>query len=128
MLGAHDQVPHFTVTTLRGHTVRYADAWQHRPLVFVCLGPSRSDEHTAREDQVIEALEELARDDNVAVVITREAIAGLPPAAALVADAWGEIYFVATGGSLDELPSTAELADWLHWVRMKCPECEGEAK
>lgn len=50
---------------------------------------------------------------------------GLAPAAVLVADAWGELYHVAAAGPAHELPGVQEIVDWVRFVAIQCPECEG---
>jgi peroxiredoxin len=46
----------------------------------------------------------------------------------LIADQWGELFLVQSGspGSHD-LPSPEEVAEWLRFVAIQCPECQGEA-
>ena len=60
--------------------------------------------------------------------MTRDTVPGLPAPAALVADRWGEIAYVATAPTLDGLPAPSTLFDWLDYVVQRCPECEGEAR
>jgi peroxiredoxin len=46
-------------------------------------------------------------------------------AAVLVADEWGEIHFAAETGLAHELPSPGELVEWVRFIAIQCPECEG---
>ena len=129
MLQIHHQVPHFEVTTTSGERVRYATIWQHRPLALVCL-PDRNQGVGASgaDDAYLASVAALGASADAAVVVTRDPIDGLTAPAALVADQWGEIFFLSSASSVEQLPPAAELDEWLRWVRMKCPECEGEAK
>ncbi len=46
-------------------------------------------------------------------------------AAVLVADEWGEIYFAAEAGAAHDLPEASEIVDWVRFIAIQCPECEG---
>jgi hypothetical protein len=118
-----DLLPHFTVRTVGGDVVDYrASIWQRRNLALVLLGSSApDDELTAR----VGALNKLTADDNVCVV-TRDAVDGAPSPGAIVADRWGEIVHVAAASSVRQLPTDVDLAEWLHHLAQRCPECEGE--
>ena len=61
-------------------------------------------------------------------VITREQVEGVPCPGVITADRWGEICFVAEAGTIAALPPVAELVEWLHYVQIQCPECQGEAR
>jgi hypothetical protein len=45
-------------------------------------------------------------------------------AALVVADEWGEIHFAAESAR-HELPAPDEVVDWVRFVAIQCPECEG---
>lgn len=125
MLQKGDAVPHFQVTRADGSTVAYGTIWQHKDLVLLAL-PSGD-----QGAEYASALaERMSRFDGAPAecVITRTAIPGLPAPAAIVADRWGEIYFAAGADDVDGLPAPDELVDWLRYVQVKCPECEGEAR
>lgn len=48
--------------------------------------------------------------------------------AMVIADQWGEVFFVAEGGEgVHELPAAAEVVEWLRFMAIQCPECQGEA-
>ena len=112
-----------------GTRVQYATIWQHRPLVLVCLADAERDGGGADADaRYIADIQALGDAGDAAVVITRDPVAQVARPAALVADRWGEIFFVRSGQSVHDRPPARELAEWLHWVRMKCPECEGETR
>ena len=65
-----------------------------------------------------------ARDDGD--VFVRKA--GVSPPAVFVADQWGELFAV-EGASDDHrfVIQPEEVVDWLRFLAIKCPECEGEA-
>jgi peroxiredoxin len=50
---------------------------------------------------------------------------GLRPAetAVIIADRWGEIYFVATDEGESALPNAATIEEWLRYLATQCPEC-----
>jgi hypothetical protein len=125
MLQPHDQVPHFVVTDLDGGTVTYAAIWQHAHLIIVSLGNAEAPDE--RLHLYVDKIRAWAADD-LACVITRDAVPGLPSPGAIVADRWGEIVHVTPAGESPGLPSAESLAEWVAYLRMQCPECEGEAR
>jgi len=125
MLKPGDILPHFTVTELDGRQVDYSSIWQRRNLVLVMLpdsGPSSRE--YAR--QLASRLDSQA--DHTAWIATTDRVPGLPSPGAIVADRWGELNHVASAASVAGLPSVDALAEWVEYVRYRCPECEGEAK
>jgi hypothetical protein len=126
MSGVHDLLPHFTVSTVEGGRSVYGSLWQRKSLLLVCV-PERSPAAEIYGRALAAAFREEAFGD-VECIVTGDVIAGFTPPCAIVADRWGEIVFVATATSVDELPRTEELIDWVRYVRMHCPECEGEAR
>lgn len=118
-----DRVPHFTARTLTGDPVSYASLWQHRQLVLVTLPSGRGEgERYARE--VREAFADAT--DDIALVLTRDEVPGIPAPGAVIADRWGEIIHAVRADSVERLPPAQELRDWAEHVRQRCPECEGE--
>jgi hypothetical protein len=115
-------IPHFEVTTLDGSRVRYADHWQHRNLLLISLPESGAEDYVR---SLGERMSALTAHDTVCV-LTSDRITGIPPPSIVVADKWGEIQYAASGGSAADLPGPEELIEWLRWVQMHCPECEGE--
>lgn len=53
---------------------------------------------------------QLATDDNARVA---------------VADEWGEIYFATDPGPAHEFPAPEEVVEWVRFIAIQCPECEG---
>ena len=129
MLRRRDGMPHFEVMTIDGQHVRYADLWQHFNLVLVSVD--------SRDDPYGRSLAAHANDfaaSETALVVSTEPIRGVPTPGVVVADQWGEIAYVFDAHHPDEarqfdrrgttaLPSERELLDWVHSVRMRCPEC-----
>lgn len=125
MLNKGDRVPRFEITTIDDIRVNYADLWQKKNLALVCLSEDRSPDAQAYIQQLREALPALAAHDAV-VVVTTTPIEGMPLPGCAVADRWGEMQWVASAKGVAELPSTREIAAWLQFVEIQCPECEGE--
>ena len=119
-LAVGELVPHFTVSTPDGQTVRYSAIWQVSNLVLVVL--PRAD---ASAERTIEQLRGIETSDTRCVV-TFEPLPGLAAPAALVADKWGEIVYLVQAP--EDLPTVDDLSEWVDHVRQRCPECEGEAR
>lgn len=127
MLQTGELVPHFTVRAVDGKTVEYSAIWQRRNLLLITL-PADARETGSRCALALERSgSDLERLETVGIV-TYDAVPGVPSPGALVADRWGEIACVAGADSPAELPSLDALRQWLHYVQMRCAECEGEAK
>jgi hypothetical protein len=126
-LQAHDLMPMFTVTNRwDGATIRYRDVWQRKNLLLTSI-PS-ADPAT---EQYIEALRERSGElgsEDVQIVVTSEAVDGIPSPGVAIADRWGEIYFVQGASRAADLPVADELVDWLRYVQTECPECQGERR
>ena len=58
------------------------------------------------------------------LVVTRETVDGVPRPGVVIADRWGEVFAVIDDPARTDVD---DLIEWLRWVQMKCPECEGEA-
>ena len=125
-IGVRDLMPMFTVRIEDGTLIRYQDLWQRRNLVLVTL-PEDDSGAVAYARSLGPLLEAAAASDN-AVVITRTPVEGVPRPGVVVADQWGEVHYVAAADSAAALPSAGELAEWLHYVRIQCPECQGETR
>lgn len=116
-------VPHFEVTDVGGIRVRYRDIWQRANLLLVCLAGADAAVASRYRDALAAANAELARHET-RVVVTGESVPGLPTPSIVIADRWGEIQYTAP---LDDPPPLDELVEWLRFVQMRCPECEGES-
>jgi hypothetical protein len=127
MLTRGDAVPHFHVTSVDQREISYATIWQHRSLVLVALGDSESEAGRAYAESIMALAPRFAAHD-AECIVTRDAVDGVAAPAVLVSDRWGEIVHLATAASVDRLPPPGDLLDWTHYVQLRCPECEGEAR
>ena len=125
MLSKGDHVPQFEITTIDDVRVKYADLWQKKNLALVCLNEDQSSEAQSYIQELREALPALASHDAV-VVVTTTPVDGMPLPGCAVADRWGEMQWIAAAPRVSELPPAREIAAWLHFVEIQCPECEGE--
>ena len=120
-----DALPFFEAETIGHSRIRYADLWQRRNLLLVCL-PEAS---TPADDEYARALSTRAAECEgygAECVVTRDRVRGVAPPAAIIADRWGEIQYLACSASGVPLPDPQELLDTLDYVQRRCPECEGE--
>jgi hypothetical protein len=123
---ARDAMPMFTATGVDGSLFRYEDIWQRKSLLLVSL---RSDDPGAPAYATsIGALEPALAGLDAALVVTTMRIENVPSIGVVVADRWGEVYYVQEAGPASGLPSPAELLEWLRFVRNECPECQGETR
>ena len=122
MLQPRESVPHFEVAGTDGQPVRYASIWQRKNLVLVRLPEPMTGDAEEYAAQLTARLPEITVQD-AECVITRDEVPGMPAPGALVADRWGEVHFVQAGR-----PPVAELIEWLQYLQVKCPECEGESR
>ena len=125
MLNRGDHVPRFECVTIDDIRVNYADVWQKKNLALLCLSEDASAEAQSYIQQLREALPALAVHDAV-VVVTTTPIDGMPLPGCAVADRWGQMQWVISADRIAELPSPREIAAWLQFVEIQCPECEGE--
>jgi hypothetical protein len=128
MVQRGEQVPHFTVRTMDGMRVNYSEIWQRRNLLLVCLLAEASDDSSRSYVSELNSRAVEIRQQDAEHVITTECISGLPCPGVVVADRWGEIYFVAAGATVGRLPGPDELLAWLQHIKYECPECQGEAR
>jgi peroxiredoxin len=47
--------------------------------------------------------------------------------ALVIADQWGEIHHVEEAGPDHRFSATEEVVDWVRYLAIQCPECQGEA-
>jgi hypothetical protein len=119
-------LPHFEVTDVSGAVVRYGGIWQRANIALVCLAgadPAAAERYRASLEEERDAV----TATETRLVVTGDPIAGLPAPSVVIGDRWGEVHHLAIAdSSLAALPPPAEVLEWLHYVRMRCPECEGE--
>lgn len=48
----------------------------------------------------------------------------VPPGTLVVTDEWGDVYHSAQADPDHQLPAPAEIAKWVQFVAIQCPECE----
>lgn len=126
MLQRGDRVPHFEVTCLDGSRSAYARIWQRKNLLLVQLPGAPPADATLYSERLARRTPELTGSDTECVMTADRAV-DIPGPGVVVADRWGEVYFVAHGAAASDLPDPDELAEWLDYVRHECPECQGEA-
>ena len=122
MLRRGDAIPHFTVRTRDGDVVEYASLWQQRNLVLISLSADPDPDAAQRFTSAT------AEEPDTTWVVTREAVEGVPHPGVVVADRWGEIVHIAALPAGAGLPDVDDLREWVHFTRMRCPECEGETR
>lgn len=125
MLSKGDHVPRFECTTVDDIHISYADLWQKKNLALVCLAEDDSADAQSYIEELRSAQQALTVHDAV-VVVTTAKIEGMPLPGCAVADRWGEMQWIASAEKVAELPSPREIAAWLQFVEIQCPECEGE--
>jgi hypothetical protein len=117
----------FRVTIRDGGTrIEYHDFWQKKNLVLVTL----PDEEATAEAYAMSlvALEPDMAYQDARVIVTATRIEGIPSPGVVVADRWGEVYYVQAANRAAELPGSDELMEWVRYVRNECPECQGETR
>jgi hypothetical protein len=117
-------VPHFDVTTVDGQRVPYQALWQRRNLLLIIVRPDQR-ESAVQYASLLAARRDEIEQAETTVVVTTDAVQGLPPPRVVVADQWGEVFYSASPPSADvsQFPPVDELLSWLQFVRMQCPEC-----
>ena len=124
---ARDLIPMFSVTSREGGTsVDYRDVWQKNNLVLVTL--SKDDPAAKAYAMSLFALEPEMASEDARVIVTATRIEGIPSPGVVVADRWGEVYYVQAANRAAELPGSGELMEWIKYVRNECPECQGETR
>ncbi len=128
ILGAGDTVPDFEAQTLDGRTVRYRDIWQNKLLVLVRFASPESEAARAYRRRLVDRQAELTANDTVVLVATRLPLPFPAAPGLVIADRWGEVRWIAHPDDDAGLPPTAEIIEWLRFVQMECPECQGETR
>ena len=83
----------------------------------------------APPDQAIRIVDDAAQSFTVLADPDRTLAArlGISAPAVIIADQYGEIHLAAPAGDAHHLPHPAEIVDWLRYLAIQCPECQGEA-
>ena len=124
---AHDLMPMFAARSSTDNTlVRYDDIWQRKNLLLVSF-PEDDPTGAAYASSFSLLKPDLSAYD-AALLVTTTQIEGIPSPGVVVADRWGEVYYVQAADRASGLPSPHELVDWLRFVRDECPECQGETR
>jgi hypothetical protein len=125
MLERGMSVPHVQIVTVEGAAADYRAIWQRANLVLLVLpNAQRAGSYVAplaARRAELDALHAVA-------LVTSDPVPGVEGPTAVVADRWGEIVYVARATDAAGLPPLDELIEWLRWIEIRCPECEGEAK
>ena len=124
---AGDLMPMFTATNRGGGApLDYHDVWQKMNLVLVTLA---DDDPTAEAYAMSLSVlgPEIASQD-ARLIVTTSRIEGIQSPGVVVADRWGEVYYVSHSNRASELPGPDELLEWVRYVRNECPECQGESR
>ena len=121
-----DLMPMFAARTDDGSLFRYQDIWQRKNLVLVTL--SEDDPTRTAYTTSLRTLGESAASGDTAVVVTNSRIDSVPCPGVVVADRWGEIYNVQAAAQASDLPTADDLSEWVRYVQVQCPECQGETR
>lgn len=121
MLERGSHVPHFVARAVDGSTFSYRDIWQRRNLILISA-PATPDFAAALEaygPALASRADDLALYE-ATVVLTHEAVDGLSSPGVLLADRWGEIYFVYEPANVAAMPTVTDLVDSLKVISFKC--------
>lgn len=150
MSGARDELvnprrrlPELSLATPSGETVRLRGGGRRSPvLVLVHVGPCAACDAFLRAlAAASDALREW--DGNVRVIAPAPAESPFPllvdtegrvasalgvrAPAVVIADQWGEVHEAHEAGDEHRFPTVTEIEDWLRYLAIQCPECQGEA-
>ena len=89
---AHDLMPMFTAATGDGTVVRYEDIWQRKNLLLICL--LHDDPTASAYATSLSVLEPTLAAYDAALLITTTRIEDVASPGVVVADRWGEVYYV----------------------------------
>jgi hypothetical protein len=114
-------------------TLHSADcpACQHYVRVDLASAPDRLAEWGGRLAVVVpdqaRSAKELAETTLEAMQVLGDPEGKLASGRAMVVitDEWGEVYFVADAVAGHDLPTLGEIVDWVRFLAIQCPECEG---
>ena len=126
MLQARDSMPMFTATNhVDGQSVAYRDVWQRRNLLLISIPGELV---TSPEAESFLDYARASAEHDTKFIVTSDTLPGVPSPGAVIADRWGEVYYVAAGDRVVDLPGPDALTEWLQFVQHECPECQGEAR
>lgn len=114
-------MPHFSVYSTDGALIAYRDIWQRRNLLLISV-PASSEFRDVPQGYV-SGLAARARDlalYETTVIVTHDALDGLPSPGVLIADRWGEVYFVYAPGGVTGMPAVDDLVDCVKVIAYKC--------
>jgi hypothetical protein len=124
---SRDLMPMFTATNFGDSTpVNYQDIWQRKHLVLATV-PEDDPTATAYAASLSVLTARLAAHDAV-LIVTATPLPDIPSPGVVVADRWGEVYYVKSASRASDLPEPEALMEWVQYVRNECPECQGEAR
>lgn len=134
-----EEIPHFELETIHHQVARYDDLWQRRFLVLVAVRDATAPDARAYS-RGLETAPDLTLHDTSLIVYepdrqpasrrpTGPVAAGLAPApSVMLVDRWGTVQHIATAATESGLPAPQAVLEWLRYLQMQCPECEGEAR
>ncbi|HEX8693106.1 MAG TPA: redoxin domain-containing protein [Longimicrobium sp.] len=93
--------------------------WDGRVVILV---PESPDSAAAMREDGFESFTILADPDR-----TLAARLGTSGAAVVIADQYGVIHEAADAGEGHDFPEPHEVVNWLQYLAVQCPECQGEA-
>ncbi len=134
MIQSGDQLPDFDALTLDGHRVNYRqDVWQKKLAVLVTFASPHSDVAHAYRSALAARVRELTACDTMLLIVPGDgdrhgARSPLPAPAVIIADRWGEVRDVEHPPDDGGLPGVDAIIEWLRFVQVECPECQGETK
>jgi peroxiredoxin len=93
--------------------------WDGRVIIVVPAPP----------DQAIRIADDATKSFTILADLDRTLAAclGISAPALVIADQYGEIHHAAPAGDAHYLPDPADVVDWLRYLAIQCPECQGEA-
>jgi hypothetical protein len=66
-----------------------------------------------------------SRPHPLRVLADREGKLANGNAQVIISDEWGEVYFATDSRSTHELPTPGTIEEWVRFIAIQCPECEG---
>ncbi len=129
-----DELPDFDGVTLDGRTVNYRrDLWQKKFVVLVAFASPASADAQAYRSALLNRERELTSHETALLFLAggkdgAPSTAPVPVPSVVIADRWGEVRDVQHPADERGLPAPDAIVEWLRFVQVECPECEGETK